>query len=354
MAFIDLRSDTVTRPTPAMMEHLARAELGDDGRGDDPTVKRLEALAAARLGKAAGLFVPSGTMGNLASILAHTGRAGEVLAEASSHIFRSEMAGVAIVAGLYPRGIPGQRGAMDLNILGEQLRPPKLKPHALGTALVCLETTHNAAGGAVLPLRHMAEVRRLAGERGVPVHLDGARIFNAAVALGVEAREIAAYADTVTFCVSKGLSAPVGSVIAGPRDLIDRARGFRRMLGGSMRQAGLLAACGIVALEQMVARLKDDHANARALAEGLHRIDPALSDPSAVETNMVLVTLPARQDASDRWIEALHGRGILAAAARPNVLRLVTHRHIGPDQIETAVAAFAAIHDEQRSPSHAA
>ncbi|HZP77570.1 MAG TPA: GntG family PLP-dependent aldolase [Pseudolabrys sp.] len=354
MTPIDLRSDTITKPTPSMMEHLVRAELGDDGRGDDPTVKRLEEMAAERMGKAAGLFVPSGTMGNLVSVLAHTGRSGEVLAEGSSHVFRTELGGVAMVAGLLPRSVPGQRGAMDLPTLKQWIRPPALKPTALGTALVSMETTHNAAGGAVLPLRHMAEVYRIARDCGVPVHLDGARIFNAAVALGVDAREIAAHADSVTFCISKGLSAPVGSLITGPADFIERARGFRRICGGNMRQSGLLAACGIVALEEMVARLKDDHAHARALADGLHRIDPSFVDPAAVETNIIMVSLPAGDGANEHWIKALNSRGVLASGARPGVLRLVTHRHIGADDVKAAVAAFAAIYDEQRGRVNAA
>jgi len=200
----------------------------------------------------------------------------------------------------------------------------------------------------------MAEVHRLAGERGVPVHLDGARIFNAAVALGIEAHEIASHAESVSFCVSKGLSAPVGSIIAGSRDFIERARGFRRLLGGTMRQAGLLAACAIVAIERMVARLKDDHETARALAHGLHKIDTSLTDPHAVETNIVVVNLPAREDSAGRWINALHERGVLTASPGPNVLRLVTHRHIGRMDVEHAIAAFAAIHADQRRASHAA
>ena len=345
---IDLRSDTVTKPTLAMMEYLARAELGDDGRGDDPTVQRLEKMAAERMGKPAGLFVASGTMGNLIGVLANTARSGEVIAEASSHVLRSEMGGVATLAGLYPRGLRGQRGAMDIGLLRQQLRAPGLRPHLLGTALVCLESTHNAAGGAVLPLRHMADVRCLADEFGVPIHLDGARIFNAAVALGIEACEIAVYADTVTFCLSKGLSAPVGSVVTGSHEFIARARGFRRMLGGNMRQAGLLAACGIVALEQMVERLKDDHINARALAEGLHRIDPGFTDPSLVETNVVMVSLPDSANNCEHWLAALRNHGVLAATARPHVLRLVTHRHIDAAAIPQVITAFAAIHNEYR------
>jgi threonine aldolase len=194
----------------------------------------------------------------------------------------------------------------------------------------------------------MVDVRCIADEFGVPIHLDGARIFNAAVALGIEACEIAVYADTVTFCLSKGLSAPVGSVITGSQEFIARARGFRRMLGGNMRQAGLLAACGIVALEQMVERLKDDHINARALADGLHRIDPGFTDPSLVETNIVMVSLPESANNCERWLVALRNHGVLAATPRPHVLRLVTNRHIDAAAISQTIAAFAAIHNEYR------
>ena len=210
---VDLRSDTVTKPTPAMLERMMRAELGDDGRGDDPTVKELEKVAAERLGKEAGLFLPSGTMSNQVAILTHARIKGEVIGEATSHIFRSELGGLSLIAGLYPRPLPGKRGAMDTDSLRSSLRPPEMTANALGTAVVCMETTHNAAGGSVLPLGHMREVYSLCVHRGVPVHLDGARIFNAALAQGVPASAIAVYADSVTFCLSKGLSAPVGSVL---------------------------------------------------------------------------------------------------------------------------------------------
>jgi threonine aldolase len=345
MPVVDLRSDTVTKPTAAMMEALARAPLGDDGRGDDPTVTALEAMAADRMGKAAGLFVPSGTMGNQIAILAHSGRAGEVLAEATSHIFRSEMGGVALVAGLFHRGLPGTRGAMDSDALADVLKAPALAPHHLGTALVCMETTHNAAGGAVLPLAHMAKVKRMAGEKGVPVHVDGARIFNAAIALGVEAKAIATHADSVTFCISKGLSAPVGSVLTGSAEFITRARGYRRLLGGNLRQAGLLAACGIVALEQLVDRLQEDHDNARALARGLETVDPRLCAEKDVETNIVMVNVPGLR--AEQWVERLAAHDVLALPASRGVIRLVTHREISRADVDRAVAAFVAVHAMQ-------
>src|SRR5215475_8565039 len=222
---VDMRSDTVTKPTSAMLERMVRAELGDDGWGDDPTVKELERIAAQRLGKEAGLFLPSGTMSNQVAILTHAQIKGEVIGEATWHIFRSELGALSIVAGLYPRPLPGKRGAMDVDMLQSSLRSPEMTANALGTAVVCMETTHNAAGGSVLPIGHMREVYGLCVHRGVPVHLDGARIFNAALALGVAASAIAAHADSATFCLSKGLSAPVGSVLTGRADFIGRARG---------------------------------------------------------------------------------------------------------------------------------
>ena len=245
---IDLRSDTVTQPTAEMLDAMRAARLGDDSRDGDPTVRELEALAAARTGKEAAIFVPSGTMGNLAALMAHTGRGGEVLLEESSHILKSEMGAIAQVAGLFHRTIRGDRGAMDLGMLTETINA-QLKPNKLATALIEMETTHNGAGGAVLPLDHMAEVHALGRQHGIPVHTDGARLFNAAVALGVPAERIARHTDSVTFCVSKGLSAPIGSLLCGTEDFIVRARGFRRMLGGNLRQAGMLAAAGIVALD---------------------------------------------------------------------------------------------------------
>jgi threonine aldolase len=243
---------------------------------------------------------------------------------------------------------------MDLDVLREAVHPPEMRPQQLGTALIALETTHNGAGGTVLPLGHMAGVRRIAEQNGVPVHLDGARLFNAAIALNVEPREIACHADSVTFCISKGLSAPVGSVLTGTNGFITRARGFRRMLGGTMRQAGLLAACGIVALERMVDRLIEDHWNAQALARGLQAIDPALVDPVGVETNIVMVTIPAPGLTMQTWVERLRAHGVLAAAAKPNVIRLVTHRHVSQAEVERAIAAFAAVRSTCTSNSTAA
>jgi len=342
MTAIDLRSDTLTQPTETMLERMRGAALGDDSRDGDPTVRALEALAAERTGKADAMFVVSGTMGNLVALLAHGQPGGAVLLEANAHILRSELGGIGGIAGLFHRAIPGQDGAMMLDRLAEAISPA-LAPHRLGTSLICLETTHNDAGGAVLPLDHMAAVQALAQRHGVPVHVDGARLFNAAVRLGVPAARIAGYADSVTFCVSKGLSAPIGSVLVGSQAFIQRARAFRRMVGGNLRQAGGIAAAGIVALETMVDRLADDHAAARRLAEGLQRIDPRLVDAGRVATNIVQVDTEFSGRSAAEWIAALEPEGVRAGAWSASLLRLVTHRHIDEAAVERAIAAFASV-----------
>ncbi|MBX3652197.1 MAG: aminotransferase class I/II-fold pyridoxal phosphate-dependent enzyme [Burkholderiales bacterium] len=343
---IDLRTDTVTRPTPEMLATMQQATQGDDSRDGDPTVMRLEALSAERTGKEAGLYMPSGTMTNLVAVLAHTSRAGEVLLESGAHMLNTELGGLSAVAGVYYKAIPGTRGAMDEDLLREALRP--MTRNNFGTALICMETTHNGAGGAVLPLAHMQRVYALAQERGIPVHTDGARLFNAATALGVSAAEIARHSDSVCFCVSKGLSAPVGSVLCGPRDFIERARAFRRMVGGNMRQAGSIAAAGIVALETMVGRLKDDHATAKKLAAGLHAVDAELTDPAGVETNIVRVNVGHSGRSAAQWSEDFRTRGIAVSPAGPRSLRFVTHRHIGNAEVDAAIAACAAIRQSRR------
>jgi len=326
----------VTRPTERMLERMRHAELGDDGREGDPTVRALEALAAKRLGKEAGLFLPSGTMANLVSLLTHTGRGGEVLSDPGTHIFRSEMGGVAGLASLFHRAIPARRGVMDLDALRENIRPA-LTPRSLGTALIVMETTHNDGGGAVLPLDYMAAVHRLARESGVPVHIDGARLFNAAVKLGVPVAEIAAHGESACFCISKGLSAPVGSLLCGSAEFILRARAFRRMCGGNLRQAGVIAAAGIVALEEMVDRLAEDHLRAKRLAEGLARIHPSLVDPASVETNIVRLDFEKSGRRADAWVKALNDRGIRSGVWSPWQIRLVTHRHVTDADVERVV-----------------
>jgi threonine aldolase len=339
---IDLRSDTITLPTEEMREAMHRAELGDDARDGDPTVRHLEDTAAAMVGKESALFVASGTMSNLVALLAHTGRGGEVLLDAESHIIRSEMGGIAALAGLFYRTIPSVRGAPDLSEIGELLNA-KLSAKRLATALICVETTHNSAGGAVLPLDYLGRLRTLTNEKGVPLHVDGARIFNAAVALGVPVADIAVHCDSVGFCVSKGLSAPFGSVLCGSAPFIERARAYRRMVGGAMRQAGVMAAAGLIALEKMVDRLSEDHRRAKRIAEGLHAFDPHLADPLTVETNIVMLGIGHSGADATAWISALEKRGLKAGAWSRNSLRLVTHRHIDDAAAEQAIATVRSV-----------
>jgi threonine aldolase len=339
---IDLRSDTVTHPTEEMRAAMQRAELGDDSREGDPTVRELERAAAVLTGKEDALFVASGTMSNLVALLAHTGRGGEVLLDAESHIMRSEMGGIASLAGLFYRTVPSTRGALDLAELGERLNE-KLSANKLATALVCVETSHNSAGGAVLPVDYMAKLRALAAEKSVPVHIDGARLFNASVALGVAPKEIARHGDSVGFCVSKGLSAPFGSVLCGSAAFIERARAYRRMVGGGMRQAGIMAAAGLVALEQMIDRLADDHRRAKRLAEGLAAIDPRLSDPGLADSNIVMMNVGHTGVPAKDWIAALGEKGLQAGAWSPRSLRFVTHRHIDDAAIEQAIATVRTV-----------
>jgi threonine aldolase len=338
---IDLRSDTVTRPTEAMLESMREATFGDDSRDGDETVRKLEALAASRTGKEAGAFMPSGTMANLVAMLAHGQRGGEVLLEEGSHTLNAEFGGIAGVAGLFYRGVPGKRGAMDVDALREMVRP--VTRFHMGTALVWMENTHNRAGGAVLPLAHMRAVHDLARGKGIPVHLDGARLFNAAHALGATAQDIAQHSDSVCFCVSKGLSAPVGSILCGSDAFIERARAYRRMVGGNLRQAGPLAAAGIVALETMVNRLGEDHQAAKRLAEGFHRVDSSLCDPRDVETNLVRADVRKSGRRAAQWSADLKAKGVLVAPADIHVLRFVTHRHISAPDVDAAVSAFASL-----------
>lgn len=339
---IDLRSDTVTQPTEAMLEAMSRATFGDDARDGDPTVQALESLAAGRTGTDAALFVPSGTMANLLAVLAHGQRGGQLVAEATSHVLHSEGGGASALAGVFCRGLHGERGAMDLDQLEETLGSRSVK-EAPSPALVWLETTHNAAGGAALQEAHLVRVRELADVHRARVHIDGARLFNAAAALGVEARALARYGDSVCFCISKGLSAPVGSLLCGSHDFIRRARSFRRMVGGNMRQAGPLAAAGMVALEQMVARLPDDHRRAAQLALALHDIDASIVDPERVETNLVRASTRASERPAAEWSQRLKARGVLVSPCAQWELRFVTHRHIGDEDVKQAASAFAEV-----------
>jgi threonine aldolase len=333
---IDLRSDTITQPTEAMRRAMAQAELGDDYYGEDPTVCRLESLAAEMLGKEAGLFVTSGTMGNLVSVMTHTQRGDAIAVEENSHIYLNENGGVAAIAGVLPHPVRGHLGVMA----PEQIETALLSDEVLHSRnrLICVENTHNVAGGTCWTVEDMQAVRAMADEHDMALHVDGARIFNAAVALGVEAEQLAADADSLTFCLSKGLSCPYGSLIVGSKDFIAEARRNRQMLGGGMRQAGVMAAAGIVALETMVDRLAEDHENARLLAEGLQELGCTL-DLETVQTNMVFFQAPPGRLSQDAFVRKLGDAGVWVNRPRGERVRMVTHYGIIRDDIQETLRA---------------
>ncbi len=335
---IDLRSDTVTRPTPAMRRAMAEAEVGDDVYGEDPTVNRLEQRAAEILGKEAALFVPSGTMGNTIAVKVHTHHGEEVICEARSHVFNYELAMMAWFSGCVPRPIPAEDGILRWEQIRKEIRP--LGPHWAPTGLIEIENTHNMAGGTVYPLGVLAEIRDGARELGLKVHMDGARIFNAAAFLNRPVREIAATADTVMFCLSKGLGAPVGSMLAGPEETIARARLYRKRLGGGMRQAGVLAAAGLIALEEMPARLRQDHENARFLAEVLEGL-PGIAVTHRVETNIVIFDIGGTGLTTGEFSARLKACGVLMNGIGPTRMRLLTHYDVSRHDCERAAEVIA-------------
>lgn len=335
MKMIDMRSDTVTVPTPEMRRAMFEAAVGDDVYGEDPTVNQLEAEAAALLGKEAGLFVPTGTQGNQVSVLTHTQRGEEVILEAESHIFYYEVAGVATLSGCQTRTLPSHWGAMDPDRVESLIRSENI--HFPRTGLVCVENTHNRSGGTILPQANIAAVADVAHRHGVPVHMDGARVFNAAVAQGLPVARVVAPVDSVMFCLSKGLSAPIGSMVVGTRAFIDRARKNRKMLGGGMRQVGILAAAGLVAVHTMVDRLAEDHENARRLAKGLTAIAGVQVEMETVQTNMVMFDiLDSRWDAST-LSGAFRRAGLLANGTAARRIRLVTHKDVAAADVPEAL-----------------
>ncbi len=359
MSRIDLRSDTVTHPTPAMRRAMAAAELGDDVFGDDPTVNALEERAAALLGKEAGLFVASGTMGNLVAQMAHLGRGQETIASGESHVVMDEAAGHAVIVGTSVRPLPDRLdGTMDPRLIEDAFRDPS-DPHEPITGLVAIENTHAHSMARPLSVAYTREVAAIAHAHGVPLHVDGARFFNAVVALGVDPADLAGPADSVSFCLSKGLAAPIGSVVVGSRDFIWRARRARKMVGGGMRQVGVLAAAGLVALsggpDGTIERLAEDHANARRLAEGLADLPgiespggtaqpaPGRLDPGRAATNFVVFRV-----ARDRgtFLDALAARGVLMVAYPHGTVRAVTHYGIDAADIDATIAAARAALDE--------
>ncbi len=336
---INLRSDVVTLPTPEMLDAIRTARMGDDNRQEDLTTNELEAMAAAMLGKEAALLVMSGTMGNLVGMLCQTQPGQEVILEEGAHIFTSEQGGAARIAGLMVTRVRGYMGYPAPEDVATAIRPTD-NVHTPRTGLICLENTHNRAGGTVLTAEQTKAIAEVAHRHHIPVHLDGARIFNAAVALGVDVRELVKDVDTVTFCLSKGLSCPAGALLAGTREAMTRARRFRKLLGGTLRQAAVIAAPGIVALKTMIHRLKEDHANARRLADGLMKIEQLEIDRKAVQTNMVFAdTSRLRFDAAE--LNRRLGRyNVEVLVGSPTRIRMVTHRQIQPEHVDYAVKAF--------------
>lgn len=338
MRYIDLRSDTVTRPTPEMREAMASADVGDDVYAEDPTVNELQRRAAELLGKEAALFVPTGTMGNQIAIFCHTERGQEVVCEARSHVLDYEMGAMAALSGVIPRAVWGREGG---RLSWRDVRPAirKGSPYNAATGLVCLENTHNMGGGTVLEPEAVEEICEGAHAAGLPVHLDGARVFNAAAALGKAVAEIVAPIDSVMFCLSKGLAAPAGSLLIGSRELVERAWIVRKRLGGGMRQVGVLAAAGLVALESMASRLVEDHANARLIAEGVAGNPGIAIDPESVQTNIVIFELLEGAPEAAELSARLKSRGVLANAIGPRHLRMVTHNDVSRDDCLAAVEA---------------
>ena len=346
MASIDLRSDTVTLPSSAMRQAVFEAEVGDDVFGEDPTVNRLEKMAAERMGKEGGLFVASGTMANLVCVLTHCGRGEEVILGDKSHMFLNESGGMSALGGIHPHTVVNQPdGTMRPEDIEAAIRGSNL--HFPRTRLICLENTHNRCSGAALSAEYIDSVAELAKRHGLLLHLDGARIFNAAIALGVDVKELTRGVDSVMFCFSKGLSAPVGSVVCGSGDFIAEARRTRKVLGGGMRQAGIIAAAGIVALDEMVERLVEDHVNARRLAEGIAQIDGLSIDIAAVQTNIIYFDLVSYRLSVEEFLRRLEQKGIkLLCTGRPARFRMVTHYGIEAGDIDAALAGLREVMKE--------
>jgi threonine aldolase len=340
-AMVDLRSDTVTLPTPEMREAIARAELGDDVYGEDPTVARLEAVAAERIGKEAALLMPTGTMSNLAAMLVHCPRGTKAFLGSQAHIYVYEAGGPSAVGGIVMTPITNTaNGEIEFEELRLELERPS-DIHFAAPGMIALENTHNLCGGAAVDLSHMAAVSDLAHIHKIPLHLDGARIFNAAHALETTAEKIASFADSVSFCLSKGLACPVGTMLCGTREFVARARRARKMLGGGMRQAGIIAAAGLVGLDRMVDRLAEDHLNARALAEGLGLIAGLNVWPVRRRTNMVVFEVDEGPAAAVKFAAALKDRDVLVGVRGPSAFRAVTHYGLARAQIDRAVTAAA-------------
>jgi threonine aldolase len=341
MRKIDLRSDTVTKPTPAMREAMAEAEVGDDVYGEDPTVNRLETMAAELLGKEAALFVPTGVMGNQLAIRLHTRPGDEVIVERSSHIIRYEGGSASSLSGVQLCCVPGDRGRLSPESVEASIRPKEL--HFPPTTLVCLEQTHNVGGGSLYPLETIHRIAEVARAHGLALHLDGARLFNAVVKTGVSAADYARSFDTVSFCLSKGLGAPVGSMLVSDAVRIQKLRRLRKVFGGGMRQVGILAAAGVYALEHHIARLADDHANAHYLATLLEGIPGVVVDVKAVETNMVMFQVPRSSKSTERLLVECREAGVLLNAVGARAFRLVTHLDVNREDMVAASRIFSRV-----------
>lgn len=346
MSGVDLRSDTVTTPPKEMLETILHAELGDDVYREDPTVNRLEEMAAELMGKEAALLVTSGTQANLVSLMAQTKRGDEIILEYDSHVYNFEVGGLSAIAGLIPRPIKGEMGIMKPEDIEAAIRPKNI--HCPDTTLIVVENTHNRAGGTIVRPEHMKAIGKVARKYGLKIHVDGARIFNAAVALGIEAKKLVEEADSVCFCLSKGLAAPVGSLVCGGIEFIERARKVRKILGGGMRKAGIIAAPGIYALEHMIDRLEEDHENARLLAYELSKIEGIRIDLRTVQTNIVIFSLETIS--SRDFLMKLRKKGVKAGAISTNKVRMVTHYGITREDIIYTINAIKSILENKFTP----
>ena len=335
LSIVDLRSDTVTRPSAEMMAAMASAPLGDDVLGDEPTVQELEVESAQIMGMDAALFVPSGTMANQIALACHCDRGDAVIMDEEAHILYYEVGAPGIIAGVVTRTVPSENGVMPPELVARALMTRSL--HTPGTSLICVENTHNRSGGQVIPLATQEAYAQIAKQHGAKLHLDGARVFNAAAWLGVDVQEVVKPYDSVSFCLSKGLGSPVGSLLCGKSDFIEKARIWRKRLGGGMRQSGLLAACGLVSLRQERHRIGEDHKRARRLAEGLEGVPGTRVDLDHQCTNFVMVE--TERPASE-WLNALKERGVLAMPPAPNRIRLVLHRDVDDAGVDQAIKAF--------------
>jgi threonine aldolase len=337
----DFRSDTVTQPTENMRKAMAEAVVGDDVLGDDPTVQELESMSASLMKKEAALYVPSGTMANSIAVKAWTRELDEVIVEAKAHIYNMESTSITFVSRINPRPIQSNRGAMDPSEVERNIKKPSV--HLPRTSLICVENTHNGWGGAVVPIENLKAIREVADRHDVKIHYDGARVFNASQATGIPVHEYAAIGDSIMFCLSKGLSAPVGSVLVGPQSFIDLARRVRKALGGGMRQVGVLAAPGIVALNEMVSRLGEDHERAKRLALGIHTLPGIGLNPDLVETDIIIFKFDHDQLSADEFIAKLKEKNVLALVTPAKDIRFVTHKDIDDEDVERAIAAIREI-----------